>query len=106
MNDTTTMELTMNPTLDTLLDYAVTHYEGVLSKNGALTVVTGERTGRSPKDRFIVKDDITANTVDWGAINQPISSDIFDTLWTRAAEYLAAKHHFVSQLQVGADEHL
>lgn len=95
-----------NPSLDYLLQYAITHHEGVLSQNGALTVTTGKRTGRSPKDRFIVKDKNTENTVDWGAINQPISSDIFHALWKRAEEYLSNKKYFVSHLQVGADDTL
>src|SRR3990167_6165651 len=106
MNDTF-LETTMtNPSLHDLLNYATEHYEGILSRNGALTVVTGERTGRSPKDRFIVKDNHTADTVDWGAINQPISADVFHTLWDRAKDYLSKKHAFTSQLQVGADDAL
>lgn len=96
----------MNPTTSALLESALHHNEGTLSNNGALTVVTGKRTGRSPKDRFIVKDDITANTVDWGAINQPVSADVFHALWHRVEAYLSDKKPFVSQLQVGADDAL
>lgn len=96
----------MNPTTETLLQYAVEHHEGVLSHNGALTVITGARTGRSPKDRFIVKDDNTQNSVDWGAINQPVSPEIFHTLWARVEKYLADKKTFISELQVGAHDQL
>jgi phosphoenolpyruvate carboxykinase (ATP) len=96
----------MNPSTETLLKSALDHHEGVLSNNGALTVVTGTRTGRSPKDRFIVKDDLTATTVDWGAINQPVSADIFHALWNRVETYLSEKETFVSNLQVGADDAL
>ena len=53
--------------------------EGVLTDQGALAIETGEFTGRSPKDRFLVEDEITANRVDWGSINQPMSSEAFQT---------------------------
>lgn len=99
-------ELETNPSTEMLIQYALEHNEGVLSENGALSVTTGSRTGRSPKDRFIVKDDITTNTVDWGAINQPIAPDTFHALWERVEKYLADKKTFVSHLQVGADEQL
>ncbi len=100
------MEHVNNPTTEQLIQYAIENNEGVLSANGALCVTTGARTGRSPKDRFIVKDDITANTVDWGPINQPISPDLFHALWDRAEKYLSDKKTFVSNLQVGADTEL
>ena len=96
----------MNPTTETLLKSAIEHNEGVLSNNGAFTVVTGARTGRSPKDRFIVKDANTEKTVDWGTINQPISADTFHALWDRVEKYLSDKETFVSDLQVGADDAL
>ncbi|OGT44942.1 MAG: phosphoenolpyruvate carboxykinase (ATP) [Gammaproteobacteria bacterium RIFCSPHIGHO2_12_FULL_38_11] len=96
----------MNPSTETLIQYAVEHNEGVLSHNGALTVTTGSRTGRSPKDRFIVKDADTTNTVDWGVVNQPISPEIFHALWSKVEKYLSDKKTFVSDLQVGADDQL
>ena len=93
----------INPTIAELLQYAVTHHEGILSQNGALAVTTGKRTGRSPKDRFIVKNDITAKTIDWSTINQPISPVVFDALWTRARAFLEKKKSFTSSVQIGAD---
>src|SRR3990167_9841332 len=99
-------ELEINPSTETLIQYALEHNEGILSANGALCVTTGSRTGRSPKDRFIVKDAITTNTVDWGAINQPIAPETFHALWTRVEKYLAERKTFVSHLQVGADDQL
>ena len=86
-----------------LLQNAVQNNEGVLSKKGALTVATGKRTGRSPKDRFIVDDATTHDTVDWGTVNQPISTDIFTALWEKAAAHLDGKACYVSDLRVGAD---
>lgn len=86
-----------------LADMAVQRQEGVLAANKALTVTTGKRTGRSPKDRFIVQDAETLNTVDWGTINQPFPAGSFQNLWQRAEQYLDDKDKFISHLQVGAD---
>lgn len=69
--------------------------QGRLSENGTLAVDTGEFTGRSPKDRFIVKDDVTADLVDWGAVNQPFSSEKFDSLYDQVIEYLNGKEIYV-----------
>jgi phosphoenolpyruvate carboxykinase (ATP) len=88
-----------------LITMALTRDEGILASNQALAVRTGIRTGRSPKDRFIVKDDITSDTVDWNAINQPISTEKFNHLWERAYTHLHTKDaHFTADLSVGADE--
>lgn len=87
-----------------LLEIAISRGEGVLSRNGALAVQTGPRTGRSPKDRFIVKDDITSKAVDWGAINQPVSVECFDKLWERAEAYLNERDClFTSEFCIGSD---
>ncbi|OGT25407.1 MAG: phosphoenolpyruvate carboxykinase (ATP) [Gammaproteobacteria bacterium RIFCSPLOWO2_02_FULL_42_14] len=92
--------------IDELLNYAISHREGILSRNGALCVQTGKRTGRSPKDRFIVKDTHTVQSVDWGAINQPITAEKFHALWQRVENYLADQDIFESYLQIGADDAL
>lgn len=86
-----------------LLQEALRNKEGVLSKNGAFVANTGKRTGRSPKDKFIVDDAMTHNTVDWGRVNQPISAAAFDALWEKATAYINDKNHYVSHLGVGAD---
>ncbi len=90
-------------TPEKLIELALKRQEGVLASNSALSVQTGKRTGRSPKDRFIVKDDITTDTVDWGPINQPFAPEKFNELWARAYEYLSFKEVFISRLKVGAD---
>lgn len=86
-----------------LLDHAVERGEGRLSQTGAFSTTTGKRTGRSPKDRFLVKDALTADTVDWGSANQPIAPEAFDALWDRVAAYLSDKTVFISHLRVGSD---
>src|SRR3990167_5442828 len=95
----------MNLSARELVNIALEKKEGVLAANQALNVTTGPRTGRSPKDRFIVKDEMTENTVDWNTINQSLAQEKFDALWKRAEHYLKEKEcAFVSYLKVGAEE--
>ncbi len=99
------LKIYTNLSASELVDIALARKEGILTSNQALTVNTGARTGRSPKDRFIVKDDITNHTVDWNVINQPISSEKFNALWQRAEKYLQQKDcAFVSYFKVAAEE--
>ncbi|HXS38419.1 MAG TPA: phosphoenolpyruvate carboxykinase (ATP) [Flavipsychrobacter sp.] len=69
--------------------------QGVLNDTGALCVSTGKFTGRSPKDKFTVKDSYTENSVDWGDINIPISPDVFDKLYNKVCKYLDGKEVWV-----------
>lgn len=85
-----------------LVEQAVLRGEGQLQDNGAFVVETGHRTGRSPMDRFIVKDALTENTVDWGNINRPFDAEKFGALWARVEEYIASKDQFISEIHVGS----
>ena len=78
--------------------------QGVLASSGALAVNTGEFTGRSPMDRFIVKDDITKDRVWWGNINIPFEADKFDKLYDKVVNYLSEKEVFVRDSFACADE--
>jgi len=86
-----------------LAELAVTRGEGQFAANGAIVVQTGARTGRSPKDRFIVDEPSTRDAIDWGDVNQPIDPKVFDALWDRVGVYLDGKETFESDLHVGAD---
>ena len=63
---------------DQLISKTVEENQGTISSTGALIIKTGKFTGRSPKDRYIVKDDITTDLVWWGDINIPFSSKYFE----------------------------
>lgn len=94
-----------NLTPSQLAEAALANQELVLASNGALCVATGVRTGRSPKDRYIVRDAVTDRSVDWGKVNQPISVDIFQRLWQKGEDFLKIRSHYRSQFTVGADPH-
>jgi phosphoenolpyruvate carboxykinase (ATP) len=61
--------------------------EGVLSDSGALVIRTGEFTGRSPKDKFIVRDQVTEATIHWNDVNQPIDQKYFDIIHSKISAY-------------------
>ncbi|MDX6379882.1 MAG: phosphoenolpyruvate carboxykinase, partial [Rubrobacteraceae bacterium] len=87
-----------------LIEAAVRRREGMLAGNGALVAKTGKRTGRSPKDRFIIEDEVTRDKVDWGAINKPFSTEAFEALLGKATKYLGNLEEFyVVDAYVGAD---
>ncbi|WP_452224928.1 phosphoenolpyruvate carboxykinase (ATP) [Lacinutrix chionoecetis] len=87
-----------------LHDITLEKGQGVEASSGALAVNTGEFTGRSPMDRFIVKDDITKDRVWWGKINIPFDTDKFDKLYKKVTEYLSEKEVFVRDSYACADE--
>ena len=87
-----------------LHDKTVEKEQGKESSSGAIAVNTGEFTGRSPMDRFIVKDDITKDKVWWGDINLPFDSDKFDKLYVKVTDYLSNKEVFVRDSYACADE--
>jgi phosphoenolpyruvate carboxykinase (ATP) len=76
--------------------------EGVFAANGALVVTTGERTGRSPADRYIV-DEPGAEDVDWGASNQPCTPEFFDRQVRRVSDYLRRREVYVFDGFIGAE---
>ena len=63
-----------------LIEKSVANNESELTHTGALLSLTGNRTGRSPKDRFIVKESSTKDKIEWGEVNKPFNSDYFDKL--------------------------
>jgi phosphoenolpyruvate carboxykinase (ATP) len=86
-----------------LVEHAIQRREGGLSSAGSLVVRTGQFTGRSPEDKFIVRDEITDSTVQWGPVNQPMSEAHFDRLLSRMESYWHGRDVFVQDCFVGAD---
>jgi phosphoenolpyruvate carboxykinase (ATP) len=77
--------------------------QGVEVSTGALAIDTGKYTGRSPEDRFIVKDAITADKVWWGKVNIPFEPAAFNALYDKVTAYLSNKEVFVRDSYVCAD---
>ena len=82
-NDQSALTKEFSLSAQELLDKAIENGEGIIASNGALSVETGERTGRSPNDRFIVKEPSTEDLIDWGEINKPFEVDAFNMLWDK-----------------------
>jgi len=93
-----------NLPVEELVDIAVKRGEGVLAANGALVTRTGERTGRSPGDRYVAEDGWAKGRVAWGKVNKPVPVETFDRLLSRAVDYLADKERFVFDGFAGADK--
>jgi len=86
-----------------LIETAIKRGEAHLAANGALVANTVPRTGRSPKDKFTVDDDVTHTSVHWGKVNQAFSPARFDALLERVLEHLRSRELFVQDLHCGAD---
>jgi phosphoenolpyruvate carboxykinase (ATP) len=86
-----------------LFEHAVRRQEGEVGAGGSFVVNTGKFTGRSPRDKYIVDEPQTRNTVDWGKVNQPVSPEQFDSLHQRMLAHLQGRELFVQDLYAGAD---
>jgi phosphoenolpyruvate carboxykinase (ATP) len=87
-----------------LVEAAIKRNEGVLSDSGALAIDTGEFTGRSPKDRFIVDDHVTHDSVWWGSINYKFDGAKFNALYNKVTKYLSEREIFVRDSCACANE--
>lgn len=93
-----------NLTPEELIEETIRRRQGVLNDTGALAVDTGEFTGRAPKDKFIVKDENTKDSVDWGGFNTPVEPAVFDKLYNDVVNYLGGKEVFVRDVYACADD--
>lgn len=93
-----------NLSADELINETINRGQGTITDTGALAVDTGEFTGRAPKDKFIVKDDTTKDSVDWGNFNNPCTPETFDLLYNKVVNYFAGKEIFVRDCYACADD--
>ena len=98
-------EVLYNLSVEDLIQAALANGEGELTNTEALVCKTGEYTGRSPQDKFIVEDATTAKTVDWGKTNKPISPEHFAAIRKDQLAYLQGKRLYVREAAGGADPH-
>jgi phosphoenolpyruvate carboxykinase (ATP) len=86
-----------------LINFALQRGQAKLTSTGAVTVDTGEFTGRSPKDKFTVKDEVTADVVWWNDFNIPFHASKFDQLYRKMINYFNGKEFFVRDVYACAD---
>jgi phosphoenolpyruvate carboxykinase (ATP) len=92
-----------NPSQAVLAEQALARGEGTLSDRGALVFATGKYTGRSPKDKFIVREPSCEAEIDWGDVNQPFTPEAFDALYERVREHLQGREVWVQDVFGGTD---
>jgi len=95
-------EVFSNLHADLLEQHSLDKNMAVRTSHGAIAVNTGKFTGRSPEDRFIVKDDLTENSVWWGPINKPFSPEKFQSLKSKVCAYLNDKDVYVRDAYAGS----
>ena len=92
-----------NLSVSELINEAVRRGDGMLAANGALLMDSGRYTGRSPKDRFIVCDEITKDTVSWGDNAKPLEPSVYAALKEKVLDHIADREMYWVKARVGAD---
>src|SRR5687767_13813244 len=92
-----------NLSVPSLVEVIIKRKEGILSSTGALSVKTGKFTGRSPDDRYIVDDEETHTSIDWGKVNHPISEHNFEKIFRMMKKHMEDKEIYIFDGFVGAD---
>ena len=86
-----------------LCEAAVRRGEATFAAEGPLVALTGQHTGRSPNDKFIVRESSSEGHIDWGTVNRPLEEEQFDALYRDLTAYLRDKEPFVLDAWAGAD---
>src|SRR6266545_3241029 len=92
-----------NPTTALLYMHTLRREDGVLAEGGPLVVDTGDHTGRSPSDRFVVREPGSESRIDWGSVNQPLEEEQFDELRDKLVAHLEDRELYVIDAFAGAD---
>jgi phosphoenolpyruvate carboxykinase (ATP) len=96
-------EVHWNQTTGALYEEIVSRGEGLVAHLGPVVVRTGEYTGRSPKDKFIVREPSSEGHISWGPENAPMNPETFDILHARLLAFLQGRELFVQDCYAGAD---
>lgn len=88
-------EVYSNLSVSQLISQTLRKNQGIITSSGALACDTGEFTGRSPKDKYIVIDDNTRDSIWWGEVNQPFNPEDFDRLYDSVIAYLSDRDIYV-----------
>lgn len=83
--------------VDELIEHAISNNEGKITSSGSLAADTGEFTGRSPKDKFVVYNNLTKDSVWWGDVNFKMESHTFDKLFNKVLKHLENKNLYIRQ---------
>ena len=98
-----TEKIHRNLPVEKLIEHSSERNEGILTSTGSLSVKTGKYTGRSPQDRYIIFDDETHETVDWGNVNRQFPSEKFNQIFEKMKKHAEGKELYVFDGFVGAD---
>ena len=96
-------EVHWNPTTSLLYTHALLRGDGRLAEGGPLVVDTGLHTGRSPRDKFVVREPGSEERIWWGSVNQPLTEANFDGLRAKVVAYLEQRDLYVVNAFAGAD---
>lgn len=86
-----------------LYEQACIRREAMIAQHGPLVVRTGQHTGRSPNDKFIVREPSSEKNIWWGKVNKPIEEKYFDIIYNHMISYMQNKDLYVQDCFVGAD---
>ena len=92
-----------NPPVAQLIEMSLRRGESSLASNAALVALTGKRTGRSPQDKFVVREPSSEGKIWWGKVNQEMSGDQFRKLRAKVADHFQSRDVFVFDGFAGAD---
>ena len=93
-----------NLSVEKLVEISTQKNEGVLTSSGSLAVKTGKYTGRSPQDRYIIYDDETHETIDWGNVNRQFPSEKFNYLFEKMKKHAEGQELYVFDGFIGASK--
>ena len=92
-----------NPTTSLLYSHAILRGDGRLAEGGSIVVDTGVHTGRSPQDKFVVREPGSEDRIWWGPVNKPLSEPHFEGLRAKVVSYLEQRDLYVVNAFAGAD---